>query len=133
MLTTTRVLVIVALMTTAALAQKPKEPAESVLRHYQLEVGQIGRFPQQDDRLFYKVAEVVNDKEMVILPARDIPRPSKTYPEYRFIIQGQITKGLVDGKRIELSGLYKVAETKKHKDRTMFVVTPVGPDTPPRP
>lgn len=93
--------------------------AAADLRPDTLEVGQVGAWRASAGELFaFRVREVVNDSEMVVyLPG------SRDNPVY---IAGRSTKGIADGREVELPGEWKVTGTRKHRGRTYYVAEPVA-------
>jgi hypothetical protein len=46
------------------------------------------------------------------------------HPNREFVLKGHPTKGLADGKKITVEGLWKVTGTKKEGRRTLYVIEP---------
>jgi hypothetical protein len=84
-----------------------------------LELGQWGKMGRG-----CKVVQVINDSEMHVISGPDDDNI------VTFCVKGYSTKGIVDGKFIELQGLFEITETKRFinvrgSSTTVFVAAPL--------
>lgn len=102
-------------------AQEKKEPL--VIKW---ELDSIGKMP--DCNLL--VAEVLGNEEILVRGVASALGSNKQEVTLRitpdFVLKTP-TKGIVDGKKLKPSGLYKVVGTKKVNGKTIFVVEPYTP------
>lgn len=88
------------------------------LRHEDFKVGIIGLWRKGEYAL--KVIEVI-DKDSVYLAVA-------YRPEVNIVVKGIPTKGIVDGAKLPMLGLWEFTGTVKHAGKTVFVVQPLVRD-----
>lgn len=102
----------VALMAVLLLALAP---ADVDLCPDTLEVGQVGKWIKDKKPIKFRVREIFDDALMVVGWA----------DEPDILVSGMDTRGLADGKKIDLKGRWKVVKTQKWKGRTLYLVEEV--------
>jgi hypothetical protein len=109
---------------------KNKEP-ERELKPWQFAMGQWGQL-YQTHRYYYKLENMLSADEMVVREdarsetlawSRDqsVGGIGARITPVRFVVETS-TEGLVEGKRVDLSGKWKVADTMQVDGSTLFVL-----------
>lgn len=95
------------------------------LKVYDLDVGQVGPFPEEGTSFYFEVYRVLGPKEMLvqfcsfeIVGGRRFTNRDKV-----IAFSGIATKDLADGKKIALTKIYEVTGTKKIGVSTYHVLT----------
>jgi hypothetical protein len=79
----------------------------------EFKVGQVGYMAQGDTKFEFRVARVLDGKQMIMEIART-----------RFLVRGFPTEGLADGQKILLPGVWRIAGTARLDGRTYLVAEP---------
>lgn len=90
-------------------------------------IGQVGRIYGRGGVLAdFRIREIINDKEMIVSVEGSPLAPN-------FYLRGYPTKGLVEDRFLRLPEVWHVAETKKHRYKTYYVLDHVpGKDVLPK-
>lgn len=127
-------LLVFLLTSSTCLAQQAEPtPRPILLDPRDFRLGQVGRFPVRK-HVWYKVEQVTGKDEMLIcgiFQALSSEGPVDTLHGDPFWLQGVSTKGVVDGKKIDLTMTLEVKGTKRYKttdggSKTVFLLAPAS-------
>lgn len=100
-------------------------PEVKYLVPWEMKIGDEGLLPNSSD-IWVQVVTISKSKGYVVATIKLVSRGDKEEFNPRiFFIDGIETKDLVDGKRLELKGKFKVESIEENNGRRFFLIKPV--------